>query len=601
MLVTLSRRGIFGLGLGLSLLSISACDEPECPSELAVLFATPGPGVLVSFADDVAETPGIQIDVRALSNLRRGDAASLLVIGPSGPAVMEDTKVGIGGEIVFESVTVPPGLLSFEIVATSSQCGAVSDRLDSLVVPEAACEVTITNGTVELPAFGIPVLNSSVDGDPIASGFQANIEVSSSPGLEVVLTLVDEDDDIEFNIGPVEVPAEGVVVFETDLAQGRQTIRARCSIDSVGSDSSPETYFVDTVIPICTLDSPLGPITPLLDEDGDSNNGIQLTMQGSADGAGDDDVFGQATSFFVDGVERAGSTVDTAGLAIGAGEFTSPGDAMIGFSVADRAGNLCTAENTVTVDIEGCAIMLEAPLDTVTIDANFGLPGLQVDVLVSVDPSCAGQDVVASCGGGATETLPSNGRATLQVTVDGSADAEGSELCNATVIDQSGIPTSVPILLAWDTRPPTCSLSFVAPALACIETVSGTADVDPLANGVQIDVRVDSSGGAADTREVELINSLGMMLIATDSAGDARITLEPGLNEVQAHAVDPAGNPCVEPIPACRISLSQIVVGFSPPIDDGQIFRSDCKPFNNCNRVGAEHRGRPNGGGYSVR
>ena len=69
------------------------------------------------------------------------------------------------------------------------------------------------------------------------------------------------------------------------------------------------------------------------------------------------------------------------------------------FATEDHAGNPCAVDEDYRVVFDGCPIVVTAPTGTVTADADGDATnGAQIDVVLDVDPACAGRMVTSDCG-----------------------------------------------------------------------------------------------------------------------------------------------------------------------------------------------------------
>jgi hypothetical protein len=557
----MSNRTSLGARAGAALAAVAAlaagCDDASCPSAIVVVLASPDDGAALAEAQDVAPgVPGLQVDVAVRSNLAAGSPLTLTVRqAATGLEVRHAAVAGDGGGARFAAITLPGGVVTLAVEGASS-CGADADQA-TIEVDAGGCAVSILEGPMDNEHYAPrSVLNAAVDGDPELAGFQATVAVAALAGFEVTAFVRAGEDGEDVAIGQGTAGAGGELTFATTLAEGDQLVRASC-VAPGGSptlDSAPLAVVVDTEAPSCALaDPPAGaPILATADLDGDSSNGYQLAMQGVVGG---DDVEGQPTAFTA-AFEVAGSPV-TGGQAIATGEVFAPGEALFAFEVTDWAGNVCRAAHVAEVLMGGCAIAHVAPTELVVADADPATDGLQADVVVEVDPACAGRTVETSCGVlPVSAVVPADGVATLRVTLDQATAAEGSRACSTTIVSAAAEVTSAAATLAWDTRPPVCGeLGFVDPAIQCGGSLTAAQDADDVAsNGVQIDVRFAASG--ATEQFVELTRGGTTTRHAVGDGGVVRLRIRNGTSRLEGVARDAAGHECRDPVPACALTLT---------------------------------------------
>ncbi|HET6611189.1 MAG TPA: fibronectin type III domain-containing protein, partial [Kofleriaceae bacterium] len=370
--------------------------------------------------------------------------------------------------------------------------------------------------------------------------------------------------------------AGGTAQVAVTLGQGAQAIRATClaTSGSAAGASAVTTVQVDTEAPVCTLINPgeTQAVIPAMDEDG-ATDGTQITLRGQATGG---DVTGEAATFTVGALEVDATAMASDGTSTATGSFTSPGTTDIAFSTQDHAGNACASEaRAVSYVTEGCAITHVAPVDVITADGDPDTAGLQTDLVVNVDEACAGQTVTTTCdiGGETTAVVAAGGGdTTVGITVCEDDHCEVAYDCATSVTDENGIVTSAPATLHADTLAPPVTLRLIDPSnLDCGDFITSGVDVQPSVPGVQIKVR-DLSPLAVD-RHVTVTNSAGSVDVPAGPGGDARVTLAEGPNSLAAVAADQYGNTATTA--TCTLTLVDILVAFSPPVDDGRVSASE--------------------------
>lgn len=570
--------GLLALVTGGMLTTTGCGDGPICASEIVVLFSSMSDGDDITMDDSTA--PGVQVDVPVRSNLKQGERVTLTLIDESGEvAGTLETTSDANGDALFDDVNMPFGPVTLQVLASSDKCGAGMDEVQVNVVGQALCQLTVREGLIANDFYApLPVLNATNDSDTDLPSFQANIDVGTAPGFEVELFVLDVDAAIESSAGVIPADDQGQATFALTLAQGRQALRAECvsSGGNTRASSANTAVFVDTEAPTCTLTNPVVGTTliPAMDIDGDESNGTQIALVGSVDAGTQSDIAGELAVFSVDGIEYDGSSVDASGTSTFTASFDAVGAHEIGFRTQDHAGNPCGVIQGHDYVTQGCLIEFVGPQGTIQSDANNDpTDGLQANLVVQVSDECVGRTITTDCGTGTAATVvPGGGLTSLDVTLCASSPCEETDTCTFSVTSPAGITTSLGAIIVADNLAPNVVLQFVSPQLTCGSAVTTSADVDgDLANGVQIDVRVISP--LARTRSVDISNAAGSFTVPTVVGGDARITIEPGLNNVVAVAVDQDGNE--GRTGRCDISLFDIVVGFVPPVADGLVGSRD--------------------------
>jgi hypothetical protein len=550
-------------------------DGPICASEIVVVIASMQSGDDID--TDTSPDPGVQIDVPVRSNLKQGDTVTLTVMDAGGQAVATREQTSdANGDVLFQAVDVPPGPVTLRVEGSTRDCGSGTDQIQINVTGAAACVLIIREGPLANDFYApLPVLNTTNDSDGSLPGFQANIDIATSPGYGVELFVLDVASGVETSAGTVGADDQGLAWFPLTLAEGRQVLWAECASSSgTRSASSGNTsVFVDTEAPACDLVYPTAGTTiiPAMDIDGDPGNGTQIALTGTAAG---NDIEDEIAIFIIDGMEYEGSPLDASGQSMVEVSFNDAGSYELGFRITDHAGNTCSVSRTHDYVTDGCSIEYIAPQGVVTSDSN-GDPtdGLQTEVQVQIDVACVGRTVTTDCGlGTTTTTVPEGGLTTIEVTLCADAICETSDACTISVSNAAGVVTSVGTTIVADTQPPNVDLQFVNPVIACGDTVAASVDRDgDPGNGVQIDVRVVSP--LAASRSVAVTSSAGTVIVPAGVGGDTRIPPEPGVNEVVALASDQYGNQ--GRTPPCEIVLVDIAINFAPPIADGLVGAPD--------------------------
>lgn len=198
----------------------------------AVSIIEPLPGVLLAADDADPSTPGLQYDVRVVSDAGIGRAVQLLVDGQS----VGEGVLGSDGASI--RVTIPEG--SHVLVAQASDAAGNTGRSSPVAIQVDSVPPVVS---ITAPAEGAVI---STDADPSVEGFQISVSVAYSQ-VEAGQTL-----ELRSSRGGVLASASttsaGIAVFPpVTVSSGAQTLTARVS-DVAGNTttSSPVSITADT-------------------------------------------------------------------------------------------------------------------------------------------------------------------------------------------------------------------------------------------------------------------------------------------------------------------------------------------------------------------
>jgi hypothetical protein len=523
----------------------------------------------------------VQTEVRIRSTVGEGEEVTLEVLDDDGEVLETFTgTTDANGDVTIADVSIVDGAVSLRAAVDAGECGNDEDVVELEVTAGSGCELAIRETPLDIDFYApLGVLNASVDTDAGTADFQGNVDVITRGGYEVELFVLSATGE-ESSVGTATADFEGDATFAVTLAQGRQTLRAVCSLGSLSSPSISTSVFVDTEAPSCAVTAPVAgtTITPALDANADLSDGVQLSLGGNAAGG---DVEGEAATFVVtvDGADTtlAGSALDAAGDTSTAATIdpaAAPASAQVRLDVQDHAQNACSVTETYDVVYDGCAIAVEGPLGTVTSDVDAdGTNGAQFDVDLQVDPACAGQTVTSDCGSNdPSGVVAGDGSLTLRLDWCGTVPCDLQDTCTFTVESGAGIETSVGGDFHYDDQAPTVGVQIFAPALSCGAQVTPASDTDASTPGVQVGIRVVSP--LAADRQLEHTSTAGTELLdANGIGGDVDVTLDAGLNSFRGIATDGFGNSAQTG--PCTITLSDIAVTFVAPAADGAVGASD--------------------------
>jgi hypothetical protein len=562
-----------------AMVSVAGCgDAPVCQSAILVIIQSPS-GVVAT--DSNVDMAGLQTDVVVKSTVPGGTMITLEVLDDEGEVL--DTiaaEAGGDGEVTFEDVSLADGAARLRASADAGECGSDEDEVDIDVTGGDGCALALRQEPLDIDFYApLGVLNASLDPDPDAEGFQADVDVEAEAGQDVELFVVDADG-IETSVGVETADEAGLASFAVDLGEGRASLRAVCSRGAVSASSLTTTVLVDTAAPDCVMTNPVAgtTITPALDDDPPEDDGVQLTLELTAGGG---DTAGEEATFTVtvdgtdtelpdvtmgaDGTATAPATIDPA---------TTPATVTIAVDAVDHAGNTCTLTEQYDVVYDGCAIDVVAPTDVVTEDAD-GNPsnGVQVDIDLQVSTECEGQIVRSDCGlDNPSGFVANDGTLRIRAEWCATSPCDVQDTCEFTVESPEGIETSTAEIIHYDDQPPSVTLQIVDPALTCPAQVTAADDVDGATPGVQITLRVVSP--LATDRRLQQTDSTGTQIHDANAVGgNVTVTLQPGANGFVGIATDANGN--AASTPSCSVSLEDIVVAFSAPAADGTVGAAD--------------------------
>jgi hypothetical protein len=567
------RRGLVAAALLMLAAAAAGCgDGPICQAQVLVIIQSP---VGLIGEDTNSVLPGVQTDVRIRSTVGGGVEVRLEVLDGGGAVLVTRTgTTDARGDLTLRDVDLPPGAARLRAAVDAGECGHDEDEVAIAVTAGEGCQLAIRQTPLDIDYYApIRVLNRSIDPEPDSPNFQADLDIAADPGAQVELFVIAGDTGVETSAGTAAADASGQAHFALSLAQGRQALRAVCRSGALTRASLTTTVFVDTEAPSCALTAPApgSTLTPGLDENGDLDDGLQITLLALIAG---DDTAGEAATFAVtvDGVETvlAGSPVTASGVSSAQATFapaTVPASAQIRLTGRDHADNECEVVEPYPIVYDGCAIAVAAPTGTVTSDAD-GDPdnGAQVAVTLQVDPACAGQTVTSLCGlNDPAGPVAGDGSLTLVVDWCGAVPCDREASCTFSVTSPDGITTTAATTIHYDDQAPSVAVQIVQPALACGAEVTADVDLDPARDGVQVRVRVVSPLAASRTLEHTHVGGTDSF----DAAADVTITLGQGLNELVGLASDAAGN--TGRSATCPLRLSDIVVQFLPPASSGAV------------------------------
>lgn len=447
--ISVWASGLFGASCG---------DPPLCQSDVFVAFR---PTMITADGDAVA--PGVQTDVHIRTSLQAGDLVTLEVFAEDGTSLGTiAAPAAADGSVSFTGVSVPAPRAVLRATGRGT-CGEGRDEITVDVLPGAACAVQVTPDP-EVNQFYAPrgVLNQHSDPDPATPGYQATVRVVTRPGwrAELFRTTTSEQ-----SLGVITADDQGIAALPVTVLDGQVELRATCRGAGTELASPALTLFADTTAPTCDLIAPIAgtTITPALDDNRDFTDGIQLAITVHADGA---DVAGEPVMLTIgapDGsplpLAAPASDTDAGGASMASASFppsATPAEYALVLVMRDHAGNVCTTTGTYDVVYTGCAIGVTSPVAPVThdIDGASG-NGLQADITLAVDPTCAGRMVTSTCGASSPNGIVDpGGSVTLRADICAISPCRTQVDCTFQVSNAIGIPTSASTTVVFDDQPP---------------------------------------------------------------------------------------------------------------------------------------------------
>jgi hypothetical protein len=333
---------------GLVALAPGCGDGPICASDIAVFITAPDDGT--SFYDGDDGIPGFQTDVTVRTNLRAGERVDLSVIDELGFRQFYSTTVDPSGTARFPFLTLPEGEVDLEAIGVTEQCGSGADVVEIRVGGGTTCSLQLLDQPIANDFYPLPVLNGLFDPNPLVDGYQASVNVFAQPDFVVELVAIDPQTGLETSAGARVVDFAGQASYTLTLAEGAQTLEARCQspTGAIEDVSNQISVFVDTVAPVCTLVSPVPDqdLSPLLDADGDPANGTQIELVAVVEDVDATGAEPLVPLLFVNEVSFEGSAVDADGESRATATIEREDLYVMGVSSRDRAGNPCADSDT---------------------------------------------------------------------------------------------------------------------------------------------------------------------------------------------------------------------------------------------------------------
>ncbi|MBH24485.1 MAG: hypothetical protein CMH57_08545 [Myxococcales bacterium] len=458
------------------------------------------------------------------------------------------------------------GGLSFADVALEEGSNTLTVALDDFSATDAIDVILDT--TPPVVAFtspsgdGATVTEADDSTGTLDDGVQIDVSVSvddANPGDEVCVTTglsqercatLDED-------GAATIEALQVV-------PGQVTLTATTT-DQAGNEASATLEVtVDVDRPVVTIVAP---------EDGAAVTSTTITVDVMVEGLDEDGelalyVNDEETPVQTSQVTAPGATVSFEGVTLLADQVNA-----IWATITDSTGVGASPRIEVSVDTTAPDVVFVSPTDGATLNLSNldvdGAPGFQTNVSIEAEGVADGQPatLTVTCGDGPAVMYDSqmdNSRAAFRrVTL---VDQTSCTL-EASVTDRADNVGDASITVQVDRVAPT--LSFVA--LRDGDIVSINQDDDPMADGLQLDVRVNVVG-LEDGQEVCLADNSGEVdvcvdfVLADQSVFFSRVSMPDGDIVLTVSTEDAAGNSGRRSV-LIRVDASPLNLSFVEPND----------------------------------
>ena len=544
-------------------------------------------------------------DVVIVTTAETGSVVALTVNGLAQP-----TTTVQSGQATFNAVVLPPsshgadrscGMDAPDVTLVASVFdsfgnSSTAQSVGAVCTSPPACQVIgFFPGSASVKGFAIPVLNVSVDEDGKIPGEQTRVLAMTSGKFDAAL-LIDG-----VAIGQETADGLGQVEFDhTTIAEGAHVVQVRCA-SALSSVVSPKlAVFVDSIPPICSLETPLPGALIGRSSDVDLQKpGVQVIATLLSPSS---DADGQSVAFGVNGLDQGAPEVTLrGGSASHEVTLSAPGSNTneITATVADAAANLCIALADVGLDVDGCALIFLRPRPTappkhwVILANNDVSPpiddGLQYDVYFAVDKKCIGQKVRLTVGGSLivpdAPIVLDNGQ-----KLGARADFPAATVCPpgpngalpacdgiysffGSVTDNAGNVTGASLDVLISAVVPRIALQPAAPRLGlaplhCGDSLTADYDVDPQTPGVQVVMATSTPARFADLHVTGTMSD-ALFLPQPNSSTLATVTLPDGYNTLVARAVDGDGNSGFSS--PCILVLQGLAVAITSPSNGGLV------------------------------
>jgi hypothetical protein len=415
---------------------------------------------------DLATAKILDVDIEVLTSLSNGDMVELFLSAPDAATGISQGKQTITNRrAIFPRVKFDKsGKWKLE-VRTVDACmnGTATLEVQAVVEEALSCEITFSKAPLVRSGISALVFNAALDGSNAAL-FQTTATVTTEVGNTV--DLFQNGSTQGTKVAASDGAGKGKVTYDLSLSEQSHSLTANCTGPGGFTQPAKEvSLFVDITSPTCAFTAPkdkdtLSPVDDVDKTDEDVDFAVALTVTGK-----DGDAESTAVEVFLTVGQNPESAALKTSVASGKAQVIAAvgvdADVAIRATTEDAAGNPCIPTPiSVNVDVNGCNLLLKAPLTTITADADADMPGLQTDITVESDADCAGREVTLSdCDTtgtvkvNATSASPPTATFT-KVTLCADSACEVQKTCKVEVTHPDGFTTSVTPGFKVDTLKP---------------------------------------------------------------------------------------------------------------------------------------------------
>ncbi|MCA1178232.1 Ig-like domain-containing protein [Pantoea rwandensis] len=459
-----------------------------------------------------------------------------------GTTVLGSTTAIAGGTWSFTSPTLSNGSHALSVTATNA-AGTVSSPVASTVIIDTVAPVASTlviandNGSTPVTvASG----GSTNDTTPLLSGVVSTAEAGSR------VTIYDNISGSQVLLGTAIVQANGSWSYSSTLAVGTHPLSVTVT-DAAGnvSGTTSASVTIDTTAPAVQLVTAANNngSTPVTIANNGSTNDNTPALSGTAEAG--------SVVTIRDGQTTLGSVVTAAN---GTWSFTSgtltDGSHTISVTATDAAGNVGTATNTITFNID---TGVPATVTNLTVSDNVGATqGTLANGAVTDDntPTLQGTaevNAIITIYDGTTVLGSTTANATTGAwTFTTAALTDGTHPLSVTVKDAAGniSPNSATVSITIDTVAPVASTLVITNDVTSVVVPNGgsTNDTTPTLSGTVSAAEVGSRVSIYDNITGTQV-LLGTAIVqANGSWSFTTVALLQGTHPISVTVTDPAGN-----------------------------------------------------------
>ena len=544
----------------------------------AISFVAPVDGASLTDADDLdANTDYLQYTIVVqTSNIENGSILTLRV-GPQ-PA---RTATVLDDEVTFENITIANGQDIALIASGENSFGGTCEAqiaIDVAVQVDELCSVSMVPATDT-------TFNAEADEDADTNGLQKTFTVSTTcnEGSEAIFTVNGTDQTaITVSGGSGDLT---LTLPEDKDNSGPSFVTVRVqeqSGDGIlkhGSLATPQRYFIDSVVPVITVNLTDGQRLTLLDDkDGDLTNGIQTDISGNVT---EPDANQEAVLEILETSQTFSTPINaaTGAFVFTDVSFTENQTYQLNFASTDTAGNKGTLSFTVQAVTELPSLELSGigPFDApftqpvginASHDEDGDTEGTQITITVQGENVDAGVEVLLRATGNPwvprSAQTDNSGVATFEVTVE-----DGTYTFSATAVTPQGEISSDDVDVMVSTVKPV--VSFISPKDGTVLDTD-TTDVLLLVVGVMDGdlVQLTVNGGTPLETTVNADGGAKFEDVALNGGNGIENTLVAVAEDGPGNVSDPAEITVI-------VDTAAPVVSITAPTD-GQSLSTDADP-----------------------